>query len=41
MWELNNGSSSQANALVLGQPLEAGIGASVLASLQNLKLGGN
>jgi len=41
LWELNNGSSAQASALALGQPLEAGIGASVLASLQNLKLGGN
>lgn len=41
LWEASNGSSSAAGALALGQPLEAGIGASLLASLQNLKLGGN
>jgi hypothetical protein len=41
MWEASSGATSTTSALALSQPLEAGIGASLLASLQNLKLGGN
>jgi hypothetical protein len=43
MWELSNGSGAStagAGTLLAAQPVEAGIGADVLASLQNLKLGG-
>jgi hypothetical protein len=43
LWDLNNGSSSGssgASSVLFAQPLELGIGADLLASLQNLKLGG-
>jgi len=41
LWELNNRSSSgSSSALSIGQPIEAGLGVDILASLQNLKLGG-
>ena len=41
MWEMDNPSTSTASATVLfAQPLEAGIGMDLLASLQKLKLGG-
>lgn len=41
LWELENPTSAPASSAVLfTQPLELGIGADLLASLQNLKLGG-
>jgi hypothetical protein len=41
LWELDNPTSASASPAVLfTQPLELGIGADLLASLQNLKLGG-
>jgi hypothetical protein len=41
LWEISNPSgTAAAPTLQVGQPLEAGIGGDVLASLQNLKLGG-
>ena len=41
LWELDNPISAPASPAVLfSQPLELGIGADLLASLQNLKLGG-
>ena len=42
MWELQNPTSATASPAVLfAQPVEAGIGGNLLASLQNLRLGGN
>jgi len=42
LWELENPTSPPASpALLFTQPLELGIGADLLASLQNLKLGGH
>lgn len=42
LWEVNNPNSAGASpAISIGQPIEAGIGGEILASLQNLKLGGN
>ena len=41
LWELENPTSAPASpSLLFSQPLELGIGADLLASLQNLKLGG-
>lgn len=41
LWELQNPSSSvSAASIIIGQPIEASIGLNLLASLQNLKLGG-
>ena len=41
MWELQNPTSTAASPAVLfAQPVEAGIGGDLLASLQNLRLGG-
>jgi hypothetical protein len=41
-WDLDNPSTATASpALLLAKPLEAGLGGDLLASLQNLKLGGN
>jgi hypothetical protein len=41
LWDLGQGSSaSTPPALLFAQPLELGVGADLLASLQNLKLGG-
>lgn len=44
MWELSNDttstSSAAAGTILAAQPVEVGIGADILASLQNLKLGG-
>jgi hypothetical protein len=41
LWDLGQGSTaSSAPALLFAQPLELGVGAHLLASLQNLKLGG-
>jgi Protein of unknown function (DUF1217) len=43
LWDLNNGSSSGSSgssSVLFAQPLELGIGGDLLASLQNLKLGG-
>ncbi len=41
LWELENGQASAASpAILLGQPLSFGLSANLLASLQNLKLGG-
>jgi hypothetical protein len=43
LWEINhpNQTSTPAAALMLGTPVEAGVPPELLASLQNLKLGGN
>jgi hypothetical protein len=44
MWELQNGSTSTGvdpSSVLFSQPLELGIGADLLASLQNLRLGGS
>jgi hypothetical protein len=42
LWDLNNPATTPASsATLLTQPLVAGIGADVLATLQNLKLGGH
>jgi len=42
LWELENPTSTTASPTVLfAQPVEAGIGSDLLASLQNLRLGGN
>ncbi|HKZ95563.1 MAG TPA: DUF1217 domain-containing protein [Hyphomicrobiaceae bacterium] len=42
LWELNNPSTgATARSIAIGPPLEAGIGASLLASLQNLRRGGS
>lgn len=42
LWDLNNPATTPASsATLLTQPLEAGIGADLLATLQNLKLGGH
>jgi hypothetical protein len=43
LWELGNAAAAPtapASAVLFAQPLEAGIGADLLASLQNLRLGG-
>jgi hypothetical protein len=41
MWDLNNSTQTQISpALLFTQPLELGVGADLLASLQNLRLGG-
>ena len=43
LWEIDNPNSSSSSAaptVLFPQPLEAGIGADLLATLQNLKLGG-
>lgn len=43
LWDLNNGTSTSSTpspAILFTQPLELGVGADLLASLQNLKLGG-
>ena len=41
LWEIENPTQPPATpAIVIGQPIEFGVGASLLASLQNLKLGG-
>jgi hypothetical protein len=41
LWDIRNGSPNPASpALLFAQPLELGVGADLLASLQNLKLGG-
>jgi len=41
LWELDNPTAAPVSpALMFAQPIEAGIGANLLASLQNLKLGG-
>jgi uncharacterized protein DUF1217 len=44
LWELQNGSTSagtDSSSVLFSQPLELGIGADLLASLQNLRLGGS
>jgi hypothetical protein len=42
LWEVAHpNTASSTPALVVGQPIQAGVGADLLASLQNLKLGGN
>ena len=42
LWDLGNASSTPASpALLFAQPRELGVGADLLASLQNLKLGGS
>lgn len=40
MWEINNPTSVEASPALLIQPVEVGFSANLLASLQNLKLGG-
>jgi hypothetical protein len=43
LWDLNNGTSTSSTpspTILFTQPLELGVGADLLASLQNLKLGG-
>jgi hypothetical protein len=41
LWELENPPQAPVTpSLIIGQPIESGIGSSLLASLQNLKLGG-
>ena len=41
MWELANPSTAATSpSILISQPLEAGIGADLLMSLQGLKLGG-
>ena len=42
LWEISNPGSAASNPTVsIGQPIQAGLGGDLLASLQNLKLGGN
>jgi hypothetical protein len=42
LWDLGNTRSTPASpALLFAQPRELGVGADLLASLQNLKLGGS
>ena len=42
LWDVNNPPTTTASAdALIAQPLAAGIGADVLATLQNLKLGGH
>jgi hypothetical protein len=40
LWELQNGPAPSANAMIVGQPRVMGFSADLLASLQNLRLGG-
>jgi hypothetical protein len=40
LWELDHGSTAASPAVLFSQPLELGVGTDLLASLQNLKLGG-
>jgi len=41
LWDMNNPTTATTTAALLAQPLSAGIGADLLATLQNLKLGGH
>jgi len=42
LWEVSNpNSAAPTPAISIGQPIQSGLGGDLLASLQNLKLGGN